>query len=107
MLSALSRLLPAPVRGLRLGPPEPCCPGTPASTARAPRRVPPDQRPIVPSCGSAPRRRLPRRPVVHRERRGPTSPAAVTMTTTRPRPDACLVRLAGELDIDTAPMLGA
>ena len=29
------------------------------------------------------------------------------MTTTRPRPDACLVRLAGELDIDTAPMLAA
>ena len=29
------------------------------------------------------------------------------MTTTRPRPDACLVRLAGELDLDTAPMLGA
>ena len=29
------------------------------------------------------------------------------MTTTRPRPDACHVRLAGELDIDTAPMLGA
>jgi anti-sigma B factor antagonist len=29
------------------------------------------------------------------------------MTTTRPRPDACLVRLAGEVDLDTAPMLGA
>ena len=29
------------------------------------------------------------------------------MTTTRPRPDACLVRLAGEVDLDTAPILGA
>jgi anti-sigma B factor antagonist len=29
------------------------------------------------------------------------------MTTTRPRPDACLVHLVGELDLDTAPMLGA
>lgn len=29
----------------------------------------------------------------------------LTMTTTWPRPDVCLVRLAGELDIATAPLL--
>jgi anti-sigma B factor antagonist len=30
----------------------------------------------------------------------------LTMTTVWPRPDTCLVQLVGEVDIDTAPLLG-
>jgi anti-anti-sigma factor len=34
------------------------------------------------------------------------SQPALTVTLTRPPPDICLVQLAGEIDLDTAPVLG-